>query len=177
MTNRKTFFDVVREELGSGSLQQSQVDGLLLLLTHAEIVGMEKNQLAYVLATVWHETAKTVQPVKEAFTKSEDWRKEHLRYYPYYGRGYVQLTWDYNYKKFGNRLGIDLYKNPDIALHEDVACKILFDGMIHGMFTGVDLSTYINITKSDFINARRIINGTDKAKTIADYAQTFMEAL
>ena len=48
---------------------------------------------AYGLATAWWETNKTMQPVREAYWLSEAWRKPNLRYYPHYGRGYVQLTW------------------------------------------------------------------------------------
>lgn len=64
----------------------------------AQGIGL-KSQIAYVLATVEWETAKTFKPVREAFWLSEAWRKKNLRYYPFYGRGYVQLTWEKNYKK------------------------------------------------------------------------------
>ena len=42
----------------------------------------------------------------------------------YHGRGYIQLTHDYNYKKYGDRLGVDLLNNPELALDGDVAAKI-----------------------------------------------------
>jgi hypothetical protein len=49
--------------------------------------------MAYVLATTQWETAQTFKPVREAFWKDEEWRRVNLaRYYPYYGRGFVQLT-------------------------------------------------------------------------------------
>ncbi|MGR9074141.1 MAG: peptidoglycan-binding protein, partial [Gammaproteobacteria bacterium] len=59
-----------------------------------------KTQVSYVLATTQWETAQTFRPVKEAYWLSEDWRKNNLRYFPYYGRGYVQLTWEKNYEKY-----------------------------------------------------------------------------
>jgi threonine synthase len=46
-----------------------------------------KTQTAYVLATTEWETAQTFKPVREAFWLSEEWRRQNLNYYPYYGRG------------------------------------------------------------------------------------------
>lgn len=65
-------------------------------------------QIAYVLATVEHETANTFKPVREAFWLNEAWRSNNLWYYPYYGRGYVQLTHQSNYQTYTNILGINL---------------------------------------------------------------------
>ena len=62
-------------------------------------------QIAYVLATTQWETAQTFQPVREAFWHDEAWRQANFSYYPYYGRGYVQLTWDRNYKAYSDILG------------------------------------------------------------------------
>lgn len=42
--------------------------------------------------------------------------------------------------------------------------------MRDGKFTGVGLSRYINANKCDFYNARRIVNGMDKARTFANSA-------
>lgn len=130
--------------------------------------GMPDNELAYLLATVKWETAHTMQPVKEygsaSYLKSK-------KYYPYYGRGLVQITWKDNYEKFG------VAANPDDALKWPAALDILYRGMIFGMFTGKRLSDYINENSHDYVNARRIINGTDKAKEIADIAEKFRKAL
>jgi hypothetical protein len=57
------------------------------------------------------------------------------------------------------------------------AYKIMSLGMRQGSFTGVGLSKYINADKCDYVNARRIINGTDKAQTIAGYATKFESIL
>jgi predicted chitinase len=132
-------------------------------------------QYAYVIATVAHETAGTFKPVKEAFWQSEDWRKKHLRYYPYYGRGYVQLTWKDNYKKYGDILGLDLVNNPDLVMEPDTALFILVHGFKHGIFTGKKLENYVNEDKTDWINARRCINGLDCAQKIANLAEKYVE--
>lgn len=36
----------------------------------------------------------------------------------YHGRGYTQLTHDYNYRKYGNKLGVDLLKDPDLLIKD-----------------------------------------------------------
>jgi hypothetical protein len=126
--------------------------------------------LAYMLATTFHETARTMQPIAEyGGTKA--------RYAPYYGRGFVQLTWKENYQKASDLLGIDLVKNPDLAMLPKNAATIMFDGMINGWFTGHKLADYIKGTLCDYVNARRIINGTDRAVEIAGYAVSFQRAL
>lgn len=94
----------------------------------------------------------------------------------YYGRGFVQITWFDNYERFTkilNKLGhdVDLVNNPDLALKPEIAVLILVIGMKDGKFTGRDLSDYFTSTKSDYYNARKIINGLDKAVIIADIAK------
>lgn len=129
-----------------------------------------RNQVAYVLATTEWETARTFKPVREAYWKSEAWRKKNFRYYPFYGRGYVQLTWKRNYQTYSRILGADLVGNPDLAMDPNVALFILVHGFKVGTFTGRKISDYINVSKTDFVNARRCINGLDQASKIASLA-------
>jgi predicted chitinase len=139
-----------------------------------------KTQIAYVLATVDHETAHTFAPVSEAFWVKPDpdaWRRKNLRYYPYYGRGYVQLTWQKNYAKYGALLGIDLVHKPDLALEPTVALFVLVHGFKTGHFTGRKLSDYIDDQRTDFLNARRCINGIDKQAEIAALAKNYLAGL
>jgi putative chitinase len=42
----------------------------------------------------------------------------------YKGRGYIQLTGKYNYRRAGNALGIDLVNNPELAENPEIAAKI-----------------------------------------------------
>lgn len=123
-------------------------------------------QIAYVLATVEHETNSTFKPVREAYWMPE-WYRKRFRYYPYYGRGYVQLTWEYNYRRYADLLGIDLVGNPDLAMQPEIACYILVHGFRTGLFTGKKITDYINATKTDMVGARRCINGKDRAEKIA----------
>jgi len=43
----------------------------------------------------------------------------------YKGRGYLQLTGRANYRYYGQKLGLDLERNPDLALRPDVAARVL----------------------------------------------------
>jgi len=133
-----------------------------------------KTQIAYVLATVEWETNQTFKPVREAYWINEAWRKTNLSYYPFYGRGYVQLTWENNYKKYSDILGVDLVKTPDIAMDNNIALFILVHGFKTGIFTGRKITDYINANQTDFIKARRCINGNDHARDIANLAEEYL---
>ena len=121
-----------------------------LIIAEAKKHGLLRNELAYTLATTYHETAHTMKPVREY--GSESYLKSK-KYYPYIGMGYVQLTWDYNYKKAGDKLGVNFLKNPKLLLESKYAVQILIIGMKEGWFTGKKLSDYITLSKSDFKNA------------------------
>lgn len=95
------------------------------------------------------------------------------KYYPYVGMGYVQLTWLANYEKASKKLGVDFVSNPKLLLEPRYSAEIIVIGMKDGWFTGKKLSDYITLQKSDFVNARRIVNGTDKAQEIADLAREY----
>ena len=139
--------------------------------------GLLRNQLAYVLATSFWETARTMKPVREAFWLSESWRKRELRYYPWYGRGYVQLTWEANYKKAGDILGVDLMTDPDVVMQPAIAAEILIRGSMDGWFTGRKIPDFITLQKSDFVGARKVVNGTDKRHEISAIAIEYNQKL
>lgn len=170
-------FDILREAFGKLSTQQ--VKSINTLVEACEKHKLEYNQAAYVLATAWHETNRTMLPVIEAYWLSEAWRQKNLHYYPYYGRGYVQLTWDYNYKKAGQKLGLGdaMLKNPSLAQEPAYAAEIIVVGSLEGWFTTLKLSDYVTKTKRDYEAARAVINGSDKAEKIAGEARIFEKAL
>lgn len=86
-------------------------------------------------------------------------------------RGFVQLTWETNYQKYQDLTGLPMVSKPDLVLGDpDLSAYILIHGSKNGTFTGRKLSDYINSRKKDYYNARRIINGTDKASHIANLA-------
>lgn len=145
-----------------------------LIVDTCKKAGLLRNEAAYVLATAYWETARTMRPVREyggeTYLKSKS-------YYPYVGMGYVQLTWERNYRDWSRRLGVDFVANPKKLLEPQYAARILVDGMRLGTFTGKKLADYITLSKSDFVEARRIINGTDKAASIAAIARDYDASL
>ena len=87
------------------------------------------------------------------------------------------MTWIFNYQLASEKLGHDFLNNPDDVMKPEYAINIMLEGMKQGWFTGRKLSDYIYQSKKDYVSARRIINGTDKANLIAGYADTFEKAL
>lgn len=194
--NRKFYFDSVREHPFGGKLTGKQVEGLSAILDTWEAMPDPKDDrwLAYMLATAFHETATSMQPIKEFggaayFTKMYDIKgarptlaKKMGNTTPgdgprYCGRGYVQLTWKTNYAAMSTVCGVDLVAEPDRAMEAAIASKVMFHGMRHGSFTGKKLADYFHGDTSDWVNARRIINKLDCAGLIAGYARNFYSAI
>lgn len=171
-------------------------DGLNRIVTHSLANGLSKAQLAYVLATVWHETAAWCAPIREGAARygprysDASARAAVASLYAkgiiarnyalpdkrtgksYYGRGLVQITWYDNYAIFG------IASEPDKALEWDTALGITFRGMIEGVFRN---GNSLNMVQSpnDWVAARNIINGDVKKNgaKIAAYAAAFYSAL
>jgi putative chitinase len=179
--NRKFFFDTVRLSLFDGKLKQSQVDGLTCFLNEWEnnYAKCDDRWLAYILATIHHETDRTFRAIEE-YGKGKGHkygRPDSQTGKAYYGRGFVQLTWKGNYERMSSVVKRDLVRQPELTLEPTIATQICFHGMMQGSFTGKKLSDYFNPQKDDWVNARRIINGTDKANNIASYAKLFYRAI
>lgn len=196
MKRPSKFFDAMRSGLMAPTLDNNEVSGSNAILE--AMTGLPIAWCAYALATAFHETAHTMQPIKEYggdkyFTRMYDItgaRPTLARKMGnttagdgprYCGRGYVQLTWKVNYAKAGQKLNVDLVSNPDLAMNADIAALILRYGMREGWFTGKSFQSYLPAaglaTAAQFQAARRIINGTDKAALIANYAVEFQKAL
>lgn len=91
--------------------------------------------------------------------------------YKYRGRALVQTTGRRLYEIFGYA------DNPDGLKEIKPAAFVMVKGMKDGIFTGKKLSDYFNSTTEDWRNARRTVNGTDRADDIATYAKSFYSAL
>ncbi|AKF13579.1 chitinase [Sinorhizobium phage phiN3] len=205
--DRKKFFDAIRDNplLFNGRLSSEQVVGISAILNRME--KLDARWLAYALATAFHETGGRMVPIMENLNYSaKGLRATFPKYFNLAdaakyerkpqaianraygnrmgngpeasgdgwlmrGRGLVQLTGRDNYRKYG------IENNPDKALEPDFAVAIMFDGMTSGAYTGKKLSDYFNDTKTDWVGARRIINGTDKAEKIAGEAKAFYAAI
>lgn len=194
--NRAFFFESVRQSIFTGRITQKQASGLDTLLDAWEAAYPDEDTrlLAYCLATAYHETAATMQPIAEYGSEA----RANRLYGPegknpsrakrmgnsnrgdgarYKGRGYVQLTWKKNYRKAGKAIGRDLEGQPDLALIPEHAARILYEGCLGGWFTGKNLSDYITATKTNYKGARYVVNGQDKATMISRYAEKFEDAI
>jgi putative chitinase len=105
--------------------------------TDAQARALERNPEA--LANVVYQRASmgNTQP-------GDGWR--------YRGRGALQLTFRNNYALFGQRLGIDLEGNPDLAADPAVSVQIALEFFKVGNVNAA-------IDRGDFTEARRITNG------------------
>lgn len=194
--NRTAFFNAIRASLFRGALTQPQVDGINADLDYweANYPAGNPNHLAYILATEYHETRATMQPIPE-----DGGRERLMRMYDItgdrpdkardlgnttpgdgatYTGGKVQLTGRNNFRKLGKRLGIPLEDEPSRIYDMATSTAVLFVGMIEGKFTGKSLQNYTDLAGNlDEINARRVVNGTDKAAKIAAIYEKFQTAV
>jgi len=168
------FFQAIKDNKLFLTLTQLEVNGMNDIIDYFISKYTDLRWLAYVLATVYHETAETMQPVKEY--GGEKYLKSK-KYYPYYGRDLCQTTWIYNYQKVKDFSGIDVVSNPDLIGQMPLAAKVAIEFMVHGWYTGKKLQDYFNSVKEDYVNARKIINGLDKAELIAGYGKKFFASL
>jgi putative chitinase len=196
LTNTRAFYDALRAGLLGPVLTAEEVKGCEEILEAME--GAPLSWTAYALATAYRETASTMMPIKEYggpsyLTRMYDVSGARPQLciangntcagdgVKYAGRGLVQLTWKNNYKRAGDKCGVDLVANPDLALRPDIAAKIMRHGMEEGWFTGKSFSSYLpavgRATTGQYARARYIINGSDHAQEIAGHAKQFEDAL
>ncbi|MBF6598336.1 MAG: hypothetical protein ITF98_08935 [Fermentimonas sp.] len=186
------FFNEINNTLFKGTLTNKQKEGI-----NYKLKAFDKHDItddrwrAYMLATSFHETARTMQPIEEIGKGAGKPYGQKRKYSGavyiepnklFFGRGDVQLTWFENYEKMEKLLNIPLLNEPELALNPFVSARIMIEGMTRGRsnrgdFTGVSLENYFNANREDPFNARRIINGLDCAKLIEGYYRKFLSAL
>jgi predicted chitinase len=146
-----------------------------LIIKTCAAYGLLRNQTANVLAQVSWETGGTMKPVRETFAASDaqakatltkawksgklTWVKRDYWSSGFFGRGFLQITHETNYRKAGRAVGVDLVKEPSLALDPVISAKTTVLGMKEGWFTGKKLSDYITLSRSDYVGARAIVNG------------------
>ena len=136
--------------------------------------------LAYVLATAEHETnfgrdmverwgPSALQTSYEGHTMNErNGDGERFR-----GRGYVQLTFRKNYRRFARALGERLEEEPDLAADPDVAARVMAVGMSRLGYRSpkLVLGAFGAGAAFDFVAARDIVNG-DRRRVETRYGTT-----
>ena len=191
--DKAKFFAAIRRELFDGALTPQQVYRIEVLLDAIIAADWPLSYASYALATSFHESFqfkhmkelggegyfkrmydKAGARPKVAATLGNTEAGDGVKFA---GRGYVQCTGRANYQKAGKALGIDLLKEPQMAEEPAIAARMLIWGMSTGAYTGKANRDYLAKSPPDYVNARRIINGTDKASLIATYAKEFQAAL
>jgi hypothetical protein len=174
--DRAGFFRRYAETYGSITPQQRSGLNTLLYYIERDKDMADVRWAAYLLATAKHHTLDQWIPIEEPgkgqgriYGNSVTVRDSAGRQYThvYYGRGYIDLTWDYNYRNVGRALGIPLLYEPDLALEPQISYNILSFALRNGTITGAELASYISRTSCDYVKARRTINGLDQAEKIA----------
>lgn len=201
--DKAQFFRDVRQ-IFARPLTQRNVDSVNLILDDADRRGISNDWLAYILATAHGESgldyARQENMNYSAARIAQVWprlapRAQELAGQPkrlanaayanrngngneasgdgwrFRGQGFVQLTGRANYRTFG------IEATPDRALEAEISTRILFDGMIRGMFTGRKLADFDVPGGFDFVEARRIVNGTFEAARYAAWAHEYQGAL
>ncbi|MDJ1130825.1 chitinase [Streptomyces iconiensis] len=85
---------------------------------------VRKQEAAAFLANVSHETGGLVHVVEQDTSNYPHYCDDSKPYGcpagrdKYYGRGPIQLSWNFNYKAAGDALGIDLLNNPDLVQND-----------------------------------------------------------
>lgn len=93
------------------------------------------------------------------------------------GAGLGQITGRDNFRKWGDRLGLDLINHPELLERLDISVKALVRPMLEGWATGMRLSQFVDGDRRDYAGARRVWNGTFEAAKYAASARAFEAAL
>jgi len=164
------------------NLNDSRREAITLIVSFCKTYGVtDVRHICYILATCYHESDFRSIKERRARPGTAVWKMQEKYWHTgYYGRSYCQLTWQRNYAKFAPVVGIDIVKYPDEVLQPVVGARILVYGMANGSFTGNGLkssnklSKYIAGERCDFMNARRIVNGTFMADKVAAHADKLL---
>ena len=183
ITDEKIFFDTIRVTLFGGRLSRVQVDrvqALLIEMQRVELVTPERG--AYILATAHWETDRFNAMEEYASGEAYEGRSDLGNVKPgdgkrYKGRGFPMLTGRRNYQMASEMTGRDLIENPALASDPDLSAMVIVLGMMGGLFTKRSLAAFINDGKTDFIQARKVVNGLDRAEVVADLAERYLQAI
>lgn len=158
------------------------------------------SRLAYILGTIYHESAHSVYPVREGSCETDEGSVAYSKYIyrkrittydyferdpqtkqSYYGRGQVQITFKDNYDVNGGRLGLGsrLVTAPDDTLSYEISAKLAVLGAYHGWYRKrYAVKNYDFENDADWLRARDVIIGAGRgAQDIASFARKFLPML
>lgn len=201
--DRAAFYSALRTKtsnLFGSKLAADAVRGMEGIISAFEVVGDGRDEtLAYALATAYHETGKRMVPVREGFATTDAGARRAVealarkrgpnsavaRYckpagpygHVFYGRGHVQLTWLDNYAASSADAGTDLVKNPDAMLDPEISARVLIRGLLDGRWNGSEKKGLAAYLPGRALEARRTVNGLDRALDVAGYYRSFLVAI
>ena len=178
--NRKKVFEIFREQMRK--LNKNQVVRIDALIDALDERNLPAEFKAYILATAFYETDGFRSLIEYASGKAYEGRKDLGNTHRgdgqrFKGRGYVQITGRRNYADWAKRLGVNILGNPSLVTNLKYATTIIIDGMLEGTFTGKSLKNFFTADKKDWIQARRVVNGLDRAGIIATYAKKIYDVM
>jgi putative chitinase len=158
-----------------------------VLLKVAKSSGLQGSELAAFMAQCAHETMDFKRLTE--FGGSLDFRKYDPKYAPkkakalgnkqvgdgakYKGRGFIQITGRYNYKRAGEELGLPLEKHPELAEDPATAAKIAVWFWKHRVQPNVDnFKDTTGVTKQINPGLRGL---EDRKENFRDYMQIAMQ--
>src|ERR1051325_11712121 len=168
--DRNIFYTAIQASLFRGNIIDKQKEGMDAILDEWEKQQLTDTRwLAYILATAYHETAKTMQPIEEfGKGRNRDYGKKlkmgdgpgkRVPYNTpdklYYGRGHTQNTWYEIYEaltKAASKTGHnwDFLNEPELLLTMEPSIWATFYAMQRGLYTGKNLLKYFNDTTEDW---------------------------
>lgn len=137
--------------------REDVVDALFDVLPSLQQRGLRGEVMTMFLGQMLHESMGFSRLEEIASGQAYEGRKDLGNTQPgdgvrYKGRGIIQLTGRYNYKKFGNIAGVDLENNPHLAADPSIAVKVATDYWFHqGCQQAAEEGDYKKVT--------RLING------------------
>lgn len=132
--------------------------------------------MAGAMATIRVEVGKNFKPIREyASGEAYEGRKdlgntEKGDGVRYAGKGFIQLTGRANYAYFGQKIGLDLISNPDLALDVEVGAKILAHYF-------KDRGVVEACLAKDWLKVRKLINGVNRATGMPNGYQDFINVI
>lgn len=183
LLNENAFYDAARATLFGGRISHTQFGKLAALVDRlTSYENVTEPQGAYLLATAHWETDRFLAMEEYASGEAYEGRADLGNVEPgdgkrFKGRGFPHLTGRKNYAWGSKVVGRDLVGSPDLAADASISATLLIHGQMTGAFTGVGLGRFIHDDKVDFVNARKVHNGLDRAELIADIAERYLAAI